>query len=165
MEQAETPGKLFPDKRTAEASERGEKRNLRPGKNKILRVPGMPVDKLEVRNRQNGMHYTWVVDDRKGRVEEFLEAGYVHVRTSDPEVVTEGDMTSLGDNSMSSEVSKVVNSDGTLAYLLRIPEATWKEHQEWRDRQSEEPLRQIKSGANIQGEEGLYHIGAKLSRE
>lgn len=164
MNVAETPGKMFPDKKTAEASERTEKRNLRPARGKVLRVPGMPVDKLEVRNRQAGMHYTWVVDDRKGRIDEFLSSGYVNVKRNDPEVVSEGDMTSPGDNSLDSRVSKVVNSDGTIAYLLRIPEEVWREHQDWRDQQSEEPLKQIKSGKNIE-EEGLYHIGARLSRE
>lgn len=164
MSSAERPGAIFPDKRTLEDSTKGEKRNLRTAKGKTPRIPGMPIDKLEVRNRQAGMHYTWVVDDRKGRLEEFLESGYVHVAKSDPEVVSAGDMTSLGDNSVDSRVSKVVNSDGTAAYLLRLPEETYKEHQAWRDKQSKEPLDQIASGREVEAE-GLYHVGARFSRE
>lgn len=161
---AEKPGQLFPDKKTLEDSSKGEKRNIRSAKGKVPRIPGMPTDKLEVRNRQAGMHYTWIVDDKKGRIEEFLESGYTHVLKSDPEVTSAGDMTSLGDNSVDSRVSKVVNSDGTIAYLLRIPEETYKEHQAWRDKQSREPLDQIASGRNIEAE-GLYHVGARFSRE
>lgn len=100
-----------------------EKPASRPRQNGT-RLFGEPSDKLLVENKQPGWHYVYV-EDKGINLKEALDAGYEFVRKDDPEIVASDDVTGTSGRDMSNYISRVVNSWGTVNYLMRIPEEWW----------------------------------------
>lgn len=114
----------------------------KPERKKPIRPLGVPVDKLEVTNKQAGMHYCWV---NETDVHLYIDAGYEHVSRDDPERIASSDMTGTS-GGVGSTVSKIVDRNGRRDFLMRISEEDWKAQQELRNVESEAPVRQILEG-------------------
>lgn len=92
------------------------------------RLFGEPSDKMLVENKQPGWHYVWV-EDAGINLKEALDVGYEFVRKDDPEIVASDDVTGTSGADMSNNISRIVNSWGTVNYLMRIPQ-TWYDEDE-----------------------------------
>lgn len=105
-----------------------EKRERKHG----TRLFGEPSDKMLVENKQLGWHYVWV-EDAGINLKEALDVGYEFVRKDDPEIVASDDVTGTSGADMSNNISRIVNSWGTVNYLMRIPQEWYDEDEAERD--------------------------------
>jgi hypothetical protein len=112
----------------------------KPERKKTIIPLGVPVDKLDVQNKQAGMHYYWANEPDLGM---YLDAGYEHVNQGDPERVAGTDLTGTS-GGLGSAISKVVNRyDGSRAFLMRIPVDEWERQQELRNKEGRAPVEAI----------------------
>lgn len=125
------------------------------------RVPlGVPRAKLAV-NKRTGYVRRWI-NDRDGRIIRAKEGGYNFVKSEDAEFVD-------SDVCNTNTISKVVDSDGTKAFLMEISEQFYEEDQiekrNFVDR-TEEALRKGEDSHGTPGRDGRYipKEGIKISR-
>lgn len=116
----------------------------KPERKRVHKTLGVPTDKLEVRNQQAGLHYVWVNDSGMD-LQTYEDAGYSFVDTNGPERVAVGDMTESS-GGVGSKISKIVNRDGTKAFLMCIPTDEWERQQAERNREARAPLEAIRDG-------------------
>lgn len=119
------------------------KRDTKPERRSTRKRFGVPSDKSEVHNKHADYHYVWL-NDVGNTINEAVAGGYEHVLKTDPERVVSGDVTSnTAGGDIGSRVCQVVDRNGTVAFLMRIPNELWEEDQELRDEDSRRPLEDL----------------------
>lgn len=129
-----------------------EETKAKPERKKAARPLGVPADKLEVRNKQGGLHYAWCMERD---LQAFLDATYEHVREGDPERVASSDMTGSA-GGVGTVISTGVNRDGTRAFLMKLPLEEYEHQQELRNKESRVPLDAIQRGDDLYQFKGSY---------
>lgn len=120
------------------------------------RIPlGVPRQRLAVSSR-SGYKRRWI-NDRDGRINRAIEGGYQLVAKEGAEFKDKD--TANRNDSIDNSMSKIVNSDGTKAYLMEIPivhfTADQKEKQKMIDK-TEDALRQGEDSHGKPGVGGRY---------
>lgn len=130
------------------------------------RVPlGVPRLRLDVKKKP-GYKRRWI-NDRGDRIAQALEGGYRLVGKDDTEFTDED--TANRNDALNNAMSKIVNSDGTKAYLMEIPIPWYVEDQKKKMElvdATENGLRQGMDEHGAPGRDGRYipEEGIKISK-
>jgi hypothetical protein len=128
-----------------------EETNKSKTKERTRRVPlGVPRARLAV-NEREGYVRRWI-NDRDGRILRAQNAGYNFVKREDVEFID-------SDVCNTDSISKVVNSDGTKAFLMEISKEFYDEDQKEKnkiDDRTEEALRHGIDSHGAPGRDGRY---------
>jgi len=112
------------------------------------RVPlGVPRQRLAVTGRP-GFKNRWI-NDIDGRVDRALEGGYALVQREDAEF-KDSDTANRNDD-LGGAISKIVNSDGTKAYLMEISTSMYNADQVTKRRALNETEDALRQGADSNG--------------
>lgn len=115
------------------------------------RVPlGVPRQRLAVKGRQ-GYKRRWI-NDRDDRIRRAQEGGYSLVERDKGDYIDPD--TSNRNDSLANSVSKVVDSDGTKAYLMEIPVAYYNADQKEKQKQIDKTEDALRHGADAHGKPG-----------
>ena len=118
-------------------------------KARAKRVPlGAPRLRLAVEEKP-GFKRRWI-NDKDGRVSMAIEGGYSLVARDDAEFKDED--TANRNDSLNNAVSKVVNADGTKAYLMEISAPMYVSDQLAKHRSINETENALRGGADEPGQ-------------
>lgn len=102
---------------------------------KRIPVSAASRDILTVEHTDDSFVYRWV-NDSSGRIQKFINGGYVHVTKEDAGMIGSGHMA--GDaNTQGEYITKYMGQE-TVAYLMRIPKHLYDEDQQAKHRQIDE---------------------------
>jgi len=124
------------------------------GKNKAVkkeRTPlGVPRQRLAV-NSKAGYKRRWI-NDRDDRINKAIEGGYSLVEREDADF-TDKDTANRND-SLDNSMSKVVNSDGSKAYLMEIPIVHFTADQNEKQKMIDQTENALRHGEDTHGRPG-----------
>jgi len=121
------------------------------GNNRNKRVPlGAPRLRLAVKGKQ-GYKRRWI-NDRDGRVQRAIEGGYRLVAKDGAEF--KDDDAANRNDSLGDAMSKLVDSDGTKAYLMEISTAMYTSDQMLKQKHIDETEDALRVGADSHGKAG-----------
>lgn len=130
------------------------------------RVPlGAPRLRLSMSKRE-GYKRRWI-NDKQGRIAMAQEGGYTLVPKDGAEF-EEDDVTNVN-SSLNNAVSRVVDSEGTKAYLMEIPEDWYEEDQQEKQQKIDEMENTLSRGEDSHGKPGadgryIPREGIKINR-